>query len=42
MKEDNKDMQLLKEEMWMRRMSAKITILERKMTMEEFKIFKEI
>jgi len=35
-KEDNKD------EMWSRRTTAKITMLERKMTIEEYEILKEI
>ena len=42
MKEDNKDIQLLKEEMWSRRMTAKITILGRKTTVKECNILKEI
>jgi len=42
MKEDNKDVQLLKEELWSRRMIAKITMIERKTTIEECKIIKEI
>ena len=42
MKEDNKDAQLLKEELWSRRMTAKITMIERKTTTEEYKVIKEI
>jgi len=42
MKEDNKDVQLLKEELWSRRTTADITIIERKMTMDECDIIKEI
>ena len=42
MKEDNNDVQLLKEEMWSRRMIAKITMLERRITVKEYDILKEI
>jgi len=42
MKEDNKDIKLLKDEMWSRRMTAKITMLGRKMIIEECEILKEI
>ena len=42
MKEDNKDIKLLEDEMWSRRTTAKITMLERKMTVEECNILKEI
>ena len=42
MKEDNKDVQLLKEELWSKRMIAKITMIERKTTTEECKVIKEI
>jgi len=42
MKEDNKNTKLLKDEMWSRRTTAKITMLERKMTIEECEILKEI
>jgi len=42
MKEDNKDVQLLKEELWSRRMTAKITMIERRMTAEECNILREI
>ena len=42
MKEDNKDVQLLKEELWSRRMTAKITMMGRKTTVEECNVIKEI
>jgi len=42
MKEDNKDIQLLKEGLWSRRMTAEITMIERKTTVEECNIIKEI
>ena len=42
MKEDNKNIQLLKDKMWLRRTTAKITMLERKMTVKECNILKEI
>ena len=41
-KEDNKDVQLLKEELWQRRTTAEITMIKRKMTVEEGDILKEI
>ena len=41
-KEDNKDMQLLKKELWSRRMTAKITMMGRKTTVEECDVIKEI
>ena len=41
-KEDNKDIQLLKEELWSRRMIAEITMIGRKTTTEECDIIKEI
>jgi len=41
-KEDNKDMQLLKEEMWLKRTTAKITMIGRKTRAEEYDILKEI
>ena len=41
-KEDNKDMQLLKEEMWLRRTTAEITMIGRKTTAEECDILREI
>ena len=40
-KEDNKDVQLLKDEMWTRKVIAKVTMLERMMT-EESNIIKRI
>ena len=40
-KEDNKNVQLLKDEIWTRKMTAKVTILERMMT-EESNIIKRI
>ena len=41
-KEDNKNVQLLKKEMWSKRTTAEITMLKRKMTAEECDIIKEI
>jgi len=41
-KEDNKDVQLLKEKLWTRRMTVEIMMLERKMTVDELNIVKEI
>jgi len=41
-KEDNKDIQILKDKMWTRKMTAKITMLERKMVTEESNIVKTI
>ena len=41
-KEDNKNIQLLKEELWSRRMTAEITIIERKTTVDESNLIKEI
>ena len=41
-KEDNKDVQLLKEELWQQRTTAEITIIKRKTTVEEGNILKEI
>ena len=41
-KEDNKDVQLLKDEMWTRKTTAKITILGRKVITEESDIIKRI
>jgi len=41
-KEDNKNVQLLKEELWQRRTMAEITIIKRKATVEENDILKEI
>jgi len=42
MKEDNKDVQLLKEELWSRRMTAEIMMMGRKKTVKEYNILKEI
>ena len=41
-KEDNKDVQLLKEELWQRRTTAEITMIKRKTIVEEGDILKEI
>ena len=41
-KEDNKDIQLLKKELWSRRTTAEITMIKRKITEEESDIIKEI
>ena len=41
-KEDNKDVQLLKEELWQQRTMAEITMIKRKATAEESNILKEI
>ena len=41
-KEDNKDVQLLKEELWTRRTTAKITMIGRKMIVDECDVLKEI
>ena len=41
-KEDNIDIQLLKEEMWSRRMTAEITMIGRKITAVECDILKKI
>ena len=41
-KEDNKDVQLLKEELWSRRTIAEIAMLGRKTTADENKILKKI
>ena len=41
-KEDNKDVQLLKDEMWTRKNIDKITMLERKVITEESDIVKKI
>ncbi len=42
MKEDNKDVQLLKDEMWTRKTTARITMLGRKVVPEEGDILKRI
>ena len=41
-KEDNKDVQLLKKELWQRRTIAEITMIKKKMTVEEGDIIKKI
>jgi len=41
-KEDNKDIQLLKEELWSRRTTAEIIMIGRKTTAEECNVIKEI
>ena len=41
-KEDNKDVQLLKEKLWQQRIIAEITMIKRKTTVEENNILKEI
>ena len=41
-KKDNKDVQLLKEEMWSRRTTAEITMIGKKTTTEEYDILREI
>ena len=41
-KEDNKDVQLLKEQLWTRRTTVEITILRRKTTADKLDIVKEI
>jgi len=41
-KEDNKDVQLLKEKLWQQRTMIEITMIKRKTTVEEGDIFKEI
>ena len=41
-KEDNKDVQLLKDEMWTRKMTAKVTMLGRKVMTEESDTIKKI
>ena len=41
-KEDNKDVQLLKERLWQQMTMAEITMIKRKTTVEEINIFKEI
>ena len=42
MKEDNKNIQLLKEGLWSRRTTAEITIIGRKIIAEECDVIKEI
>jgi len=41
-KEDNKDVQLLKEELWTRRTTAGVTMLKRNKTTDNLDILKEI
>ena len=41
-KEDNKDVQLLKNKLWQQRMTVEVTIIKRKTTREKSNIFKEI
>ena len=41
-KEDNKDVQVLKEELWMRRTTAEVTILKRMTTTNDLEILEEI
>ena len=41
-KEDNKDIQLLKDKLWQQRTTAEITMIKRKTTIEEGDILKEI
>jgi len=41
-KEDNKDIQLLKDKMWTRKITAQVTMLEKKMIAEENDIVKKI
>ena len=41
-KKDNKDIQILKEELWTRRMMAEVTILKRMTKMKDSNILKEI
>ena len=42
MKEDNKDVQLLKEELWSRRTTAEVIMLKRMMTTNKTEILEEI
>ena len=41
-KEDNKDIQLLKDKLWQQRMTAEVTMIKRKTTREESNILKKI
>jgi len=41
-KEDNKNVQLLKDKLWQQRTTAEITMIKRKTTVEESNILKEI
>ena len=42
MKEDNKDVQMLKEELWIRRTTAEVTMLNRMTTTDKQEILEEI
>jgi len=42
MKEDNKDVQMLKKELWMRRTMAEVMMLKRKTTTDKQEILEEI
>ena len=42
MKEDNKDVQLLKEELWTRKTTAEVTMLKKTMTTDKLEILEEI
>jgi len=42
MKEDNKDVQLLKEELWTRKTTAEVTMLKKTITMDKLEILEEI
>jgi len=42
MKEDNKDVQMLKEELWKRRIIAEVTMLKREITTKKQEILEEI
>jgi len=42
MKEDNKDVQMLKEELWMRRTMAEVMMLKKITTMDRQEILEEI
>jgi len=41
-KKDNKDIQMLKEELWMRRTMAEVTMLKRMTIKNKYKILEEI
>jgi len=41
-KEDNKDVQLLKDKLWQQKMTVEITMIQRRMMIEESNILKEI
>ena len=42
MKEDNKDVQMLKEELWTRRIIAEVMMLKKKTTIDKQEILEEI